>query len=219
MVTFDPEHYPYLSRRNVVYARRAMACTSVPQGAQIGLDVMKAGGQRRGRGGGHGRRHAHPGAHRQTAWAATASPWCGSRKRRNSTASTPAEPPPAALSAAKVRAMGCREMPREGWLPTMVPGAPAGWGRAEPPLRDQAPGPALRPGRGLRPGGGPGGGERGPPVAAGRGTAPARPGEGPRPPRLLVGEVHPGWRPLWGGGAVPVAGVRRHPGGAGRHRL
>ena len=43
MVTFDPEHYPYFSRRNVVYARRAMACTSVPQGAQIGLDVMKAG--------------------------------------------------------------------------------------------------------------------------------------------------------------------------------
>ena len=44
MPQFDPQKYSYPSRRNVVYARRAMACTSVPLGAQIGLDVMKAGG-------------------------------------------------------------------------------------------------------------------------------------------------------------------------------
>ena len=44
MVKFDPQQYRYSSRRNVVYARHAMACTSVPQGAQIGLEVMKAGG-------------------------------------------------------------------------------------------------------------------------------------------------------------------------------
>ena len=44
MPRFDPLKYAYPSHRNVVYARRAMACTSVPQGAQIGLDVMKAGG-------------------------------------------------------------------------------------------------------------------------------------------------------------------------------
>ena len=44
MPQFDPQKYAYPSRRNVVYARRAMACTSVPLGAQIGLDVMKAGG-------------------------------------------------------------------------------------------------------------------------------------------------------------------------------
>ena len=41
---FDPQKYAYPSRRNVVYGRHAMACTSVPQGAQIGLDVMKSGG-------------------------------------------------------------------------------------------------------------------------------------------------------------------------------
>ena len=34
---------------------------------------------------------------------------------------------PMALSAEKVRAMGYTEMPKAGWLPTMVPGAPAGW--------------------------------------------------------------------------------------------
>lgn len=32
MVLFDPHRYAYPSRRSVVYARRAMACTSVPWG-------------------------------------------------------------------------------------------------------------------------------------------------------------------------------------------
>ena len=44
MPSYDPLKYQYSSRRNAVYARRAMACTSIPQGAQIGLDIMKAGG-------------------------------------------------------------------------------------------------------------------------------------------------------------------------------
>ena len=44
MPAFDVTEYPYSSRRNVVFARKAMACTSIPQGAQIGLDVMKTGG-------------------------------------------------------------------------------------------------------------------------------------------------------------------------------
>ena len=43
MPAFDPLTYRYASRRNVVYAKNAVACTSVPLGAQIGLDVMKAG--------------------------------------------------------------------------------------------------------------------------------------------------------------------------------
>ena len=44
MPDFSPLKYAYPSHRNVVYARHAMACTSVPLGAQIGLDVMKTGG-------------------------------------------------------------------------------------------------------------------------------------------------------------------------------
>jgi len=43
MPAFDPLTYRYASRRNVVYAKNAVACTSVPLGAQIGLDVMKSG--------------------------------------------------------------------------------------------------------------------------------------------------------------------------------
>ena len=44
MPEFDVQKYAYPSRRNVVYARRAMACTTVPQSAQIGLEVMRNGG-------------------------------------------------------------------------------------------------------------------------------------------------------------------------------
>ena len=44
MPAFDPLTYRYPSRRNVVYVQNAVACTSVPLGAQIGLDVMKSGG-------------------------------------------------------------------------------------------------------------------------------------------------------------------------------
>jgi len=44
MMQFDPQKYVYPSRRNVVYARRRVACTSIPQGAQIGLEIMGRGG-------------------------------------------------------------------------------------------------------------------------------------------------------------------------------
>ena len=44
MLMFDPLKYGYSSHRSVVYAHRAMACTSVPLGAEIGLSIMKAGG-------------------------------------------------------------------------------------------------------------------------------------------------------------------------------
>lgn len=42
---------------------RAMACTSVPLGAQIGLDVMKAGGNAMDAAVAMACSHAHPGAH------------------------------------------------------------------------------------------------------------------------------------------------------------
>ena len=40
MPRFDPLIYRYSSRRNVVYAKKAVACISVPLGAQIGLDAV-----------------------------------------------------------------------------------------------------------------------------------------------------------------------------------
>ena len=44
MPEFDPMRYAYPSRRSAVYARYAMACASVPLSAELGLDVMRRGG-------------------------------------------------------------------------------------------------------------------------------------------------------------------------------
>ena len=126
MPEFDPRNYPYSSHRNVVYARKAMACTSIPQGAQIGLDVMKAGGS------------AVDAAVAMAAAMPLLEPtsnglgsdcfalvWIEKEKKLyglNASGTAPA-----ALSAERVRALGFSEMPKAGWIPTLVPGAPAGW--------------------------------------------------------------------------------------------
>ena len=126
MPAFDAHKYAYPSRRSVVYARRAMACTSVPLGAQIGLDVMKAGGS------------AMDAAVAMAAAMPLLEPtgnglgsdcfalvWVEKEKKLyglNASGTAPG-----ALSADIVRAKGFSAVPQEGWLPTMVPGAPAGW--------------------------------------------------------------------------------------------
>ena len=38
---FDPQYYPYPSRRSVTYAKRGMVATSQPLAAQAGLDMLK----------------------------------------------------------------------------------------------------------------------------------------------------------------------------------
>lgn len=126
MTEFDPRSYAYPSRRNVVYARKAMACTSIPQGAQIGLDVMKAGG------------NAVDAAVAMAAAMPLLEPtsnglgsdcfalvWVETEKKLYGLNASGVAP--AALSAALVRELGHQTMPQAGWIPTMVPGAPAGW--------------------------------------------------------------------------------------------
>ena len=126
MPEFDPRNYPYPSRRNAVYARKAMACTSIPQGAQIGLDVMKAGGS------------AVDAAVAMAAAMPLLEPtsnglgsdcfalvWMEKEKKLYGLNASGAAP--AALSAERVRALGFSEIPKAGWIPTLVPGAPAGW--------------------------------------------------------------------------------------------
>lgn len=125
-MNFDPYAYPYPSRRSVVYAKNAMACTSVPLGAQIGLDIMKAGG------------NAVDAAVAMAAAMPLLEPtgnalgsdcfalvWIEKEQRLyglNASGTAPM-----ALTAQMVKDMGYAAMPYEGWLPTMVPGAPAGW--------------------------------------------------------------------------------------------
>ena len=123
---FDPQKYAYSSRRNVVYGRRAMACTSVPLGAQIGLDIMKAGG------------NAMDAAVAMAAAMPLLEPtgnglgsdcfalvWVEKEKKLYGLNASGTAPK--ALSARLVKERGFAEMPKAGWLPTMVPGAPAGW--------------------------------------------------------------------------------------------
>ena len=126
MPVFDPLKYAYSSRRTVTYAPRAMACTSVPLGAQIGLDIMKRGGS------------AADAAVAMAAAMPILEPtgngmggdcfaliW--SEKEKKLYGLNASGVSPKALSPETVRRLGFNEMPREGWIPVMVPGAPAGW--------------------------------------------------------------------------------------------
>ena len=44
MMEYDPLHYPFPSRRGLVYGTRGMVATSQPLAAQAGLDMLKQGG-------------------------------------------------------------------------------------------------------------------------------------------------------------------------------
>ena len=103
-----------------------MACTSIPQGAQIGLDVMKQGG------------NAVDAAVAMAAAMPLLEPtgnglgsdcfalvWIEKDQKLyglNASGVSPLD-----LSAEALAQRGLTEMPRAGWLPTMVPGAPGGW--------------------------------------------------------------------------------------------
>ncbi len=126
MPRFDPCKYTYPSRRNVVYARNGMACTSVPLGAQVGLEVLKNGG------------NAMDAAVAMAAGMSLFEPtgnglgsdafalvWVEKEKQLYGLNASGVAPK--ALSTEIVRESGFTEMPKAGWLPTMVPGAPAGW--------------------------------------------------------------------------------------------
>ena len=126
MIEFDPHSYRYPSRRNVVYARRGMACTSVPLGAQLGLDVLRRGG------------NAVDAAVAMAAAMPILEPtsnglgsdcfalvWIEKDKKLyglNASGTAPL-----ALNAQHFRDRGLEKVPPLGWLPVLVPGAPAGW--------------------------------------------------------------------------------------------
>ena len=218
MPEFDPRNYPYPSRRNAVYARKAMACTSIPQGAQIGLDVMKAGGS------------AVDAAVAMAAAMPLLEPtsnglgsdcfalvWMEKEKKLYGLNASGAAP--AALSVERVRALGFSEMPKAGWIPTLVPGAPAGWAELSrrfgtKPLPELF-APAIRSAR------------EGVPVAVnlepmwaedsqriGRAMA-----ENPAPHAYWWEKFTKNGEPYRAGGHLPLGGVRPDPGGAGGHKL
>jgi gamma-glutamyltranspeptidase/glutathione hydrolase len=121
---FDPMKYDYPSRRNTVYARKGMVATSQPLAAQAGLEVLKKGG------------NAVDAAIATAACLTVVEPtsngiggdafalvWTEG-KLHGLNASGPA---PKAISAGKLIQAGHKEMPRFGWIPVTVPGAPSAW--------------------------------------------------------------------------------------------
>lgn len=121
---FDASAYPYASRREVVYSRRGMVCTSQALAAQAGLDILKKGGNA------------------VDAALATAISLVVLEPTSNGLGSDAfaliwmkdklygingSGWSPAKLSREIVAAAGHTTVPDRGWIPVMVPGAPAAW--------------------------------------------------------------------------------------------
>jgi len=121
---FDPLEYPYPSQRNCVYAARGMVATSQPLAAQAGLAVLQQGG------------NAVDAAVATAAMLTVVEPtsngigsdafalvWTGGRLHGLNSSG----PSPRTLSATQLERAGLRAIPQHGFIPAMVPGAPAAW--------------------------------------------------------------------------------------------
>jgi gamma-glutamyltranspeptidase/glutathione hydrolase len=121
---FDPHSYPENSRRNLVYSKNGMVATSQPLAAAVGLRVMRQGG------------NAVDAAVATAASLTVLEPtsngiggdafaqvWHdGELYGLNSSG-----PAPEGLSRGALKAEGIEEIPKFGWEPVTVPGAPAAW--------------------------------------------------------------------------------------------
>lgn len=126
---FDFEKYAYPSHRNVVFAKKGMCASVSPVASQVGLEILKAGG------------NAVDAAVAMAAVLPLTEPtsnglgsdcfaliWSAKDHRLYGLNASGCAPK--ALNAEIVRKAGYTEMPTEGWFPVMVPGAPAGWAAA-----------------------------------------------------------------------------------------
>ena len=126
MPQFDPLKYSFASHRNIVYAKKGMACSTSPIASQVGLDILKSGG------------NAMDAAIAMATTLPLVEPtgnglgsdcfalvW--SEKDQKLFGLDGSGVVPMALSAEKVKEAGYTTVPMNGWLPTMVPGAPSAW--------------------------------------------------------------------------------------------
>lgn len=121
---FDAQNHPYQSRRNVIYARNGMVATSQPLAAQAGLEILKKGG------------NAIDAAIATAACLTVVEPtsngiggdafalvWTRG-ELHGLNASGPA---PQSISIEALKRQGFGEIPKYGWIPVTVPGAPSAW--------------------------------------------------------------------------------------------
>ena len=126
MPQFDPLKYAYASHRNVVYAKKGMTTSTSPVASQVGVEILKAGG------------NAIDAAIAMATTLPLVEPtgnglgsdcfvlvW--SAKDQNLYGLDGSGTAPQALNAGIVRAAGLDKIPMEGWFSAMVPGAPSAW--------------------------------------------------------------------------------------------
>lgn len=125
MLDFSAHALPYASQRSPVHARRGMVATSQPQAAQVGLEILRRGG------------NAIDAAIATAAALTVVEPTgCGiggdafalvwTRGRLHGLDASGRAP--GLLDRERVRAAGHERMPLYGWTPVTVPGCPAAWG-------------------------------------------------------------------------------------------
>jgi gamma-glutamyltranspeptidase / glutathione hydrolase len=123
-MNFDASQYPYASRRNTVFAKNGMVATSQPLAAQAGLDILKKGG------------NAIDAAIATAACLTVVEPtsngiggdafalvWVKD-KLHGLNSSGPA---PKSISIEALKNAGYEEIPKYGFIPVTVPGAPGAW--------------------------------------------------------------------------------------------
>ena len=125
-MNFNTHYQPYPSNRYTQVASKGMVATSQPLAANVGLDILKKGG------------NAVDAAIATAACLTVVEPtsngigsdafalvWIKEDKHLygiNGSGFAPKE-----ITADKIKGRGFKEMPKYGWLPVMVPGAPATW--------------------------------------------------------------------------------------------
>lgn len=123
-MNYDPLYYPYPSRRMAVYAANGMVATSQFLAAQAGLEILKKGG------------NAIDAAVATAACLTVVEPTSNGIggdafalvwTRGKLYGLNASGPSPKSISPEAVKKAGYNEMPRYGWIPVNVPGAPAAW--------------------------------------------------------------------------------------------